>query len=89
MHNPRHQIIVYIVYDVNSVITKNYLPHNASSKKSIICEAWANNSEWLKYYLNFVSKGYTTCTKLSFFFIIFANLQKFRWLILFQAKVDG
>ena len=59
--NPRHQIIVYIIYDVISVITKNY---SASSKKSIICEVWANNSEWLKCYLRLMSKGGTTCPEL-------------------------
>ena len=31
-------IIIYIIYGVISVITKNYLPYSASSKKSIICE---------------------------------------------------
>ena len=59
--NPRHQIIVYIIYGVISVITKNY---SASSKKSIICEVWANNSEWLKCYLRLMSKGGTTCPEL-------------------------
>ena len=67
LHNSRHQIIIYIIYDVISVITKNYLPYSASSKKSIICEVWANNSEWLKCYLSFMSKGGTTCPKLSIF----------------------
>ena len=33
--NPRHQIIVYIIYGVISVITKSY---SASSKNSMICE---------------------------------------------------
>ena len=35
MHNPRHQIIVYTIYEVISVISKIYLPFSASSKKSI------------------------------------------------------
>ena len=56
LHNSRHQIIIYIIYDVISVITKNYLPYSASSKKYIICEVWANNSEWRKCYLSFMSK---------------------------------
>ena len=29
LHNPRHQINVYIIYDVISVITKIYLPYSA------------------------------------------------------------
>ena len=65
LHNSHHQIIVSIIHDVISVITKNYLPYSASSKKSIICEVWANNSEWMKFYLSFMSKGVTTCPKLS------------------------
>ena len=68
LHNSRHQIIIYIIYDVISVITKNCLYYSASSKKYIICEIWTNNSEWLKYYLSFISKGGTTCLKLSIFF---------------------
>ena len=68
LHNSRHQIIVYIIHEVISVITQNYLPYSASSKKSLICEVWANNSEWLKCYLRFMSKGATTCPKLYFFF---------------------
>ena len=67
LHNSRHQIIIYIIYDFISVITKNYLPYSASSKESIICEASANNSEWLKCYLSFMSKKGTTCPKLSSF----------------------
>ena len=74
LHDSRHQITIYIIYDVISVITKNYLPHSASSKKSMICEVWASNSEWLKCYLRFMSKGGTTCPKLSFFF---RNLYQF------------
>ena len=65
LHNSRHQIIIYLVYDVINVITKNYLLYSASSKKSIICEVWASNSEWLKCYLSVMSKGGTTCPKLS------------------------
>ena len=39
VHNSRHQII-YIVYDIISVITKNYLPYCTSVKcEQIICQA--------------------------------------------------
>ena len=38
LSSPRHQIIVCIIYDVISNITKNYLLYSASSKKSIIRE---------------------------------------------------
>ena len=31
LHSPRHQVIVFI-YDVIIIISKNYLPYNASSK---------------------------------------------------------
>ena len=48
LHKRRHQIIAYIIYDVIGVITKNYLPYSALSQKYVICEVWANNSEWLK-----------------------------------------
>ena len=37
VHKSRHQNI-YIVYDIISVITKNYLPYCASSEISNICE---------------------------------------------------
>ena len=33
-------------------------------KKYIICEVRANNYDWLKNYLSFMSKGGTTCPKL-------------------------
>ena len=32
LHNHQHQIIIYIIYDVSSVITKCYLSYSASSK---------------------------------------------------------
>ena len=67
LHNSRPQIIIYIIYNVVSVINKNHLPYSASSKISITCEVWASNSEWLKCYISFTSKGGTTCPKLSFF----------------------
>ena len=73
LHNPRNPIIVYIIYGVISVITKCYLPFSASSKKSIICEVWANKSESLKYYLTFMTKRGSVCSKLS----IFCNLWQF------------
>ena len=60
-----------------SVITKKHLPYSALSKKSIICEVQANNSEWLKCYLSFMSKGGTAFPKIINFFVIYANLQKF------------
>ena len=59
------KIVAKIVYDVISVITKTYLPYSASSKKSIVCEVWGNDSDWLKYYLSFMWKGGATCPKLS------------------------
>ena len=49
--------------DFISVITKNFLPYRASSKKSVICEVWTNNSEWLKCYLSFMPKIGITCPK--------------------------
>ena len=67
LHNSRPQIIIYIIYNVVSVINKNHLPYSASSKIYITCEVWASNSEWLKCYISFTSKGGTTCPKLSFF----------------------
>ena len=67
LDNSRHQIIIYIIYDAISITNKNYLPYSASSKKSIICQVWANNSEWLKCYLSFISKRGTTCPKLTIF----------------------
>ena len=76
LHNSWHQIIVYIIYDVISVTTKNYLPYSASSKKYIICEVRTNNSERLKCYLSFMSKGGTACPKLSIFSVsIYKNLR--------------
>ena len=66
LRNSRYQIIIYIIYDVISVITKNYFPYSASSKKSIR-EVWANNFEWLKCYLSFMAKRGITCPKLSIF----------------------
>ena len=45
LYNSWRKVIIYIVYDVISIITKNYLPYSASSKKYIICEVWANNCE--------------------------------------------
>ena len=44
IHNPRHQIIVCITYDVISDTTKNYLPYSTLSKKSITCEEQINMS---------------------------------------------
>ena len=44
--------------------------------KSIICEVWANNYEWMKCYLRFMSKRSTTFPKL----LIFCNLCQFWWL---------
>ena len=44
--------------------------------KSIICEVWANNYEWMKCYLRFMSKRSTTFPKLSIF-VICANLKKY------------
>ena len=35
--------------------------------KSTICEVWANNCEWMKCCLRFMSKRSTTCPKLSIF----------------------
>ena len=35
--------------------------------KSIISEVWANNYEWMKCYLRFMSKEGTTCRELSIF----------------------
>ena len=55
------------LYDVISVIIKNYLLYSVSSKILIICEVWANNFEWPKCYLRFMSKGSTICPKLSIF----------------------
>ena len=64
---PVLQFWVLQTYNVISVITKNYLPNRASSKKYIICEVWAKNSECLKCYLSFKSKGgTTTCNYYSF-----------------------
>ena len=62
-HNPCYRIIVYIIFDAISVTTKNYLPYCASNKKSIICKIWASNSDWLKRYLSFMSKGGTAWPK--------------------------
>ena len=67
LDNSRYQIIIYIIYDAISIANKNYLPYSASSKKSINCQVWANNSEWLKCYLSFISKRGTTYPKLTIF----------------------
>ena len=77
LHKLLHQIIVFIVYDVISVITKIYLPYSPSSKISIICEMFANNSESLKRYLSFFVKGRSNLPEIIYFFVICANLQKF------------
>ena len=37
LHNSWHQIIISIIYDVISAITKNYLPYSTSATKSIFC----------------------------------------------------
>ena len=57
------------IYDIISVITQNYLPYTTWSKKSIICDVWANNSECPECYLPFMSKGSTTYSKLSVFLV--------------------
>ena len=64
LDNPRYQMIVYIIWDVISDINKKI---TLKCLKSIIYEAWANNYEWMKFYLRFMSKWSTTCPKLYFF----------------------
>ena len=44
LHNPRYQIIVYIIWDVISDITKKKI---LKVPKPIIFEVWANNYEWM------------------------------------------
>ena len=88
LHNPWHQIVAYITYDIISHITKNYLYYSASSKKYIICEGRANNYEWLRCYLRFMSNERQT-NQSHQFFVIFANLQKFTELILLKGDFGG
>ena len=79
LHNPRYQIIVYIIWDVISDITKtNYL------KVPKIYSLWSMSKKiWVdEVLLKVYIKQKRNLTKIINFFMICANLKKFTWLIL-------
>ena len=64
----------YLTLGTKSMFTSSETPSLISPKKNtlkclkfIICEVWANNYDWMKCYLRFMSKRSATCPKLSIF----------------------